>query len=89
MHPDGYGKELDEDALKRLEHIALLRETVRRPLMHFAHRTSEATDAYGQAQALAELFEELGLAEKLQARSEELEAAGAARTQRSAPSSGT
>ncbi len=76
MHPDGYGKELDEDALKRLEHIALLRETVRRPLMHFAHRTSEASDAYGQAQALAGLFEELGLAEKLQARSEELEAAG-------------
>ena len=78
MHPDGYGKEPDDSSLKRLEHIALLRETVRAPLLHFAQRSSEASDAYGQAQALAELFEELRLAEKLQMRSEELEAEGRA-----------
>ena len=78
MHPDGYGKEPDDSSLKRLEHIALLRETVRAPLLHFAQRSSEASDAYGQAQALAELFDELRLAEKLQTRSEELEAEGRA-----------
>ncbi len=78
MHPDGYGRELDDSALKRLEHIALLRETVRAPLLHFAKSAAEAADAYGQAQALAGLFDELRLAEKLQARSEELEAAGRA-----------
>ncbi len=78
MHPDGYGKEPDDSSLKRLEHIALLRETVRAPLLHFAQRSSESSDAYGQAQALAELFDELRLAEKLQTRSEELEAEGRA-----------
>ncbi len=78
MHPDGYGRELDEAASKRLEHIALLRETVRAPLLRFARRSSEAADAYGQAQALAGLLEELHLAEKLQTHSEELEAEGRA-----------
>ena len=75
MHPDGYGRELDEAAASRLKRINALRETARRPLMHFAENAAGAT-ALDQAQALAGLFDELGLAEKLQARAETLEAGG-------------
>ena len=75
MHPDGYGRELDEAAASRLKRINALRETARRPLMHFAENAAGAT-ALDQARALAELFDELGLAEKLQARAETLEAGG-------------
>ncbi len=75
MHPDGYGKEPDELSAARLGRINALRETARRPLMHFAEHAADTT-ALGQAQALAGLLDELGLAEKLRARAEELEAAG-------------
>ena len=78
LHPDGYGKELDESAAKHLEHIDLLRETARTPLLHFAQRASAASTAAEQALALAGLFEELRLAEKLQVRADELEADGRA-----------
>lgn len=78
LHPDGYGKEFDERSTSALEHINLLRETARAPLMRFAERANNASTASEQAQALAALFDELGLAEKLQARADELEGEGRA-----------
>ena len=78
LHPEGYGKQPDEASEQTLEHINLLRETARRPLMRFAENAAAATTATEQAQALASLFEDLHLADKLQARAEELEKDGRA-----------
>ena len=75
LHPDGYGKEFDERSTLTLERINLLRETARAPLMRFSERASAALTASEQARALAALFDELGLAESLQARADELAAA--------------
>ncbi len=73
LHPEGYGKQPDEASEQTLEQINLLRETARRPLMRFAENAAAATTATEQAQALASLFEDLHLADKLQARAEALE----------------
>lgn len=75
LHPDGYGKEFDERSTLTLERINLLRETARAPLMRFSERANAALTASEQARALAALFDELGLAENLQARTDELAAA--------------
>lgn len=78
LHPEGYGKQPDEASEQTLEQINLLRETARRPLMRFAENAAAATTATEQAQALASLFEDLHLADKLQARAEALEKDGRA-----------
>lgn len=73
LHPDGYGKKPDDASSARLDRINMLRQTVKEPLMHFEKNTKAAATATEQARALAALFDELSLAEKLQSRAGELE----------------
>ena len=76
LHPDGFGGEFDDKTEKRLERINLLRRTASSPLLHFAQSVREADTASKQAAALAELLEELEVAEKLERRAAQLEENG-------------
>lgn len=76
MHPDGYSGRYDEAAEERLRRINLLRLRVSEPLMQLDRACREANTASEQAEALAELFETLGLAERLAERADELERSG-------------
>lgn len=78
LHPEGYGKEFDESSQAYLEHINELRRIASMPLLHFYEKISSASTALEQARALSGLFDELGLAEKLQMRAEALDAQGRA-----------
>ena len=76
MHPDGYNEPLDEAAAARLAALNESRAAVIAPLKKLESAMKAAGDARGQAQALSDFLEDLGLAEKLAARADELEAAG-------------
>lgn len=78
MHPEGYGREFTDETNETLDRINALRETAAAPLRHFAENTAKATTALEQAQALAALFDELELADRLNERAEMLRAAGRA-----------
>ena len=76
MHPEGWGGKYDADAQQRLERINGLRRRAAGPLLTLEHACREAKTAGEQALALARLFEDLGLAERLAERADELERAG-------------
>ena len=78
LHPDGYGAEFNDAAYETLSRINELRRRVSAPLLRFAENTKSADTAAGQAEALAQLLEELELSERLSARAEELADAGRA-----------
>lgn len=72
LHPDGFNGKYDEASIARLDRINSLRNAVVQPLERFAKHTAEADTALGQAQALAQLFDELELARKLSERAQGL-----------------
>ena len=76
QHPDGYGKAWDDDALRRLQVIHLVRNGVSGPLLHFWERTRAADTAVAQAQALADFLHECRITDRLSERIAALEAAG-------------
>ena len=78
LHPDGFGKEFDEESIARLAQINDLRRRAAAPLRALHDAGAAAETAAGQARALARFFEVLGLAERLQKRADELEALGQA-----------
>ena len=78
QHPEGYGAEYDEAAEERLRRINALRRRLAQPLLHFQARSREADTARDQAAALAGLFEELALPERLAERAQALESEGEA-----------
>ena len=89
MHPDGWQGKFDEAARERLARINDLRRRAAGPLLALEHACREAGSAREQALALAQLFEDLDLAERLAARADELEASAASRPRTSMPGSGT
>lgn len=78
LHPEGYGAEFTEQAQETLGRINGLRRRVAAPLMRFAESTKNAETAAGQAEALAQLLEELELSERLSERAERLAESGRA-----------
>ena len=66
LHPDGYGGEYNDEANERLRRINALRRRAAVPLIHFEQASEQAQTAEAHAEALAELFEELKLAERLE-----------------------
>lgn len=80
QHPDGFGGKPSPESDALLEKIDSLRRSVAEPLAAFARRGAEATDARGQCAALAALWEDIALPEKLEERSLALEEAGELQT---------
>ncbi len=76
MHPDGYRGALDEAAKLRLERINELRRRAAAPLLAFEKAVNSAVTAREHCEALAALFAELKLAERLAERADGLERAG-------------
>ena len=76
QHPDGYGAEYDEAAVKRLADINALRRRFAGPLLRFSERTEGTVSAREQAAALAGLLDDWSLPEQLTQRADALEAAG-------------
>lgn len=76
LHPDGFGGEYDDEASERLRRINALRRTAAAPLLAFAEKTETAETAGAQAKALAELLQDLNLAEKLEEKSKMLAESG-------------
>ena len=76
MHPDGFSGRWDEAAQARLERINMLRDRAAAPLLRLERACREAHTAREHAEALAALFEDLQLAERLEDRARELEASG-------------
>lgn len=72
LHPDGFGKEYDDDVNARLDRINMLRNAAVKPLKSFAERCENAQTAISQAEALALLLEELNVSEKLVERAQKL-----------------
>ena len=72
LHPDGYGGEYDAEVNSRLDRINFLRKAAMMPLKNFAERSENAGTAAEQAEALAGLFDELNIAEKLAVRAQML-----------------
>jgi ATP-dependent helicase/DNAse subunit B len=66
----------DEEAARRLSEINRLRGWVSGPLIRLSERLGEADSASGKAGALAAFFDDLGLAGRLSARADMLEADG-------------
>ena len=76
MHPEGYSHMLEEDDSLLLAEINRIREAIAVPLKQFARRSNAAQTAAQHASALADFLEDAGLAQRLAARSEELDASG-------------
>ena len=72
LHPEGYGGEYDEAAKEYLREINRLRRVASAPLLRFAEASAAAETALAQAKALAQLMEDLHLAQKLEKRAAEL-----------------
>ena len=72
LHPDGFGGEYDDEINERLRRINRLRRRVAAPLIAFAEQSEKAETALGQAQALADLLKNLGIAERLEEKSKQL-----------------
>ena len=77
LHPDGFGAEFDDSADEKLAEINRLRRIFSEPLLHFAENTARAHTARSQAEALAQLMDELKLAEKLEEKAKSLSGAAA------------
>jgi len=65
MHPEGFSGKFDDAANELLTDINVLRRKVSAPLLRFSEMCAEADTARLQAEALAELLENLSLAETL------------------------
>ena len=76
QHPDGYGGRPTPESEALLEHIDALRRAVAGPLDALAKRAALAKDARGQCAAVAAFWEDIGLAERLSERSDELRRLG-------------
>lgn len=76
LHPDGFGGEYDDEVNERLRRINALRREASAPLLAFAEKTETAETAGAQARALAELLQNLNLAEKLEEKSQALAEGG-------------
>ena len=76
QHPDGYDAEATEESAARLQEIDRLRRTAARPLLILQARAEAAETADQQAMALADYFEALQLAERLDSLAQELRAGG-------------
>ena len=76
LHPDGFGGEYDDEVNERLRRINALRREASAPLLAFAEKTGTAETAGAQAKALAELLQDLNLAEKLEKKSQALAESG-------------
>lgn len=80
MHPEGYNREMDDSARAVLEELNGWRSRVIRPLMALERRVRDAQTALEHAQALADLFADIRLAERLCDRVAELETEGRSET---------
>ena len=76
QHPEGYDAVETEESAALLAQIDALRRTAARPLRILQERSEAAETADQQAMALAEYFEALGLAERLDALAQELRQSG-------------
>lgn len=76
LHPKGYGEKYTDETRELLREINALRERASRPLLNLQERGKAAETAREQLEALCAFFEELGLAERLSQRAEELEELG-------------
>ncbi len=76
MHPDGWGRDYDDNTRARLERVNALRRRAAAPLLSFEAALRGAHTAHEQCLALAGLFEELELDRRLAERADELERAG-------------
>lgn len=76
MHPDGWSGRWDEESKARLARINMLRRRAAAPLLALERASREAHTASEHAEALAALFEDLDLAERLASRADELERTG-------------
>lgn len=76
QHPGGYGMEYDQAAEEALDRINDSRKALSRPLLAYYQQAGQAETAEEQAQAFAQLLEELGLPETLEQRSRLLEESG-------------
>lgn len=72
-NPDGYGVPMDEARTQRLAHLNELRRRIATPLNHLI-RGCDGQTARKRAEALYRYTEDLGLADALERRAEELEA---------------
>lgn len=75
MPPEGSGRQR-EDSDEALEEINALRRRAAAPLLGLYRRSRDAETARAQAQALADFFGELGLAEALSEHADNLERSG-------------
>lgn len=75
-HPDGFAREYDGESRERLARINALRRRAMGPLWALAERGAAASDAAGQARALADFFDALDLPEQLERRATELKTLG-------------
>lgn len=76
LHPEGYGKEYTDAAKAEIQRIDGLRRTAAEPLAVLERESKNAATAEGQAKALAAFFDALGLARRLEERSDALRADG-------------
>ena len=76
LHPGGYGQPETEESREALRLLNALRRRVSEPLCHLAERGRQAQSAREQLCALADFFDEIGLAETLEARAKQLQALG-------------
>ena len=76
QHPDGYGKQWDDDSRIRLEAINQARFMIAGPLLNFRDRTRDAATAKEHAEALAALLRECRITTRLSDRIRDLEQAG-------------
>ena len=76
QHPEGYNGKPTPESDAALARLDALRRAVAAPLARFARNGAEASTAALQCRAVAELWEDISLAENLTARADALRAAG-------------
>ena len=76
LHPGGFSKKPDDASAEALRVLNELRRRVSTPLLRFAEMTASAGTARLQAEALAELFENLSLADRLSEKADALSECG-------------
>lgn len=74
MHPEGYGRHMDEDTAAQVAQLDALRRQVIAPLERL--RKAEDHTGRGRALALYDFLEEIGLPQRLEQRAEALEHRG-------------
>lgn len=72
LHPNGYGQEYTDETKEEIRRIDALRRIAAEPLMVLERESKAASTAQEQAKALADFWDALGLAQRLEERSEAL-----------------